>query len=77
LLWVFTWLWIPSKKFKGPLSPEGEIPEYQDNGFQYYMTTCLLYTLLEVIIKVENPNYLLIDTISHYRLFIPTLANPL
>ncbi|CAB3365471.1 Hypothetical predicted protein [Cloeon dipterum] len=47
LLWVFVWLWIPDKKFKGPVSPEGEIPEYQDNGFQFYVATCILFCALQ------------------------------
>ena len=46
--WAFVSLKIPAKVFKGPATPNGYIPEYAANGFQYYIFSLLVFLGLVV-----------------------------
>lgn len=44
--WAFLSQKVPSKIFKGPPTAHGYVPEYADNGFQYYCVTLGLFSWL-------------------------------
>ena len=44
--WAFLSLKVPSKIFKGPATPNGYIPLYSANGFQYYLVSLLVFLAL-------------------------------
>mgnify|MGYP001435207278 FL=1 len=47
--WAFVSLKVPSKIFKGPATPNGYIPLYSANGFQYYLVSLLVFLTLTFV----------------------------
>ena len=47
--WAFVSLKVPSKVFKGPATPNGYIPLYSANGFQYYLVSLLVFLALTFV----------------------------
>ncbi len=45
-LWAYLSLIVPAKTFKGPRSPEGQVPVYSANGTQYYLVSVLAFGIL-------------------------------
>ncbi|TRY77041.1 hypothetical protein TCAL_03858 [Tigriopus californicus] len=41
--WGFLSLKVPGPKFYGPVSPDGDVPEYATRGTQYFLVSNLLY----------------------------------
>jgi len=41
--WAFLSLKVPSKIFKGPATPNGYVPLYSANGFQYYVVSLITF----------------------------------
>ena len=44
--WSYLSLIVPSKTFKGPITPAGYVPVYSANGTQYYLVSLTAYLLL-------------------------------
>ena len=41
--WAFLSLKVPSKIFKGPATPNGYVPLYSANGFQFYLVSLITF----------------------------------
>ena len=46
LLWSYASLIVPSKTFKGPVTPVGYVPVYSANGTSYYIVSLITYLIL-------------------------------
>ncbi|KAK3583086.1 hypothetical protein CHS0354_036820 [Potamilus streckersoni] len=50
--WALFWMKVlPGRRVEGPITPNGNVPLYKDNGFLHYTVTMAGFTILTVILK--------------------------
>ncbi|CAF0752820.1 unnamed protein product [Adineta steineri] len=51
---------LPGDEYQGPITDTGHIPIYRNNGFCYYIVSLIIFTILTVVLKLNNlsPTYI-------------------
>ena len=56
LIQIFFMKVLPGKRVEGPMTPNGFIPKYKQNGFLSFLLSLILFWLLGIQLKVFNPS---------------------
>jgi 7-dehydrocholesterol reductase len=63
---------LPGEKYTGPITDTGHIPIYRNNGFIYYLISLIIFSLLTILLKLNNlsPTYIY----DHWEEFLSTIS---
>jgi len=63
---------LPGNEYSGPITDTGHVPIYCDNGFSYYLVSLILFSLLTILLKLNNlsPTYIY----DHWEEFLSTVS---
>lgn len=63
---------LPGDKYSGPITDTGHVPIYRNNGFSYYIISLIIFSILTIILKLNNlsPTYIY----DHWEEFLSTVS---
>ena len=64
---------LPGPMVEGPVTPNGNIPRYRDNGFACYVTTMISFTILAALLP-RFTGYSVTIVYDHFDEFLGTLT---